>query len=137
MLQTGDTYSDFVVFHQEDVETFARITGDYNPIHFEEQENTNNISDRPVVHGMYAASAFSGVLGMIFPGRGSIALYREITFIRPVFVGQRYIMKFKIVEVNYSKSEGVIKSTLKNESGQICIQVKSRIKNVSAFSLQQ
>jgi acyl dehydratase len=137
MLQIGDTYSDFVVFRQKDVKTFARLTGDYNPIHFENQENIFNTLTRPVVHGMYAASAFSGVLGTVFPGKGSIALYRELTFIRPVFVGESYAMIFKIVEIDYSKSLGVIKSTLKNEKGQICIQGVSKIKNVFAFSQQQ
>jgi acyl dehydratase len=136
MLQIGDTYSDFVVFRQEDVETFARLTGDYNPIHFENQENICNAFPRPVVHGMFAASAFSGVLGTVFPGKGSIVLYREIIFTRPVFVVERYKMRFKIVGMDYSKSLGMIKSTLKNEKGQICIQAISRIKNVSAFSLQ-
>jgi acyl dehydratase len=35
MLKPGDTYEKNIVFTQEDVHTFARLTGDYNPIHFD------------------------------------------------------------------------------------------------------
>jgi len=133
MLKPGDTYTKEIVFRQEDVETFASITGDHNPIHTNVQYAANTSFKQPVVHGMFAASAFSGVLGMTFPGKGSIALYRELTFIRPVFVDQTYSMHFKIIEIDYQKHQGLIKSTLKNKKGQVCIKAISRILNKNAF----
>jgi 3-hydroxybutyryl-CoA dehydratase len=134
MLHAGDTYQEQIVFRQEDVETFARITGDFNPVHFDDLQEEQATPNRPIVHGMYAASSFSGVLGMVFPGKGSIALHREITFVRPVFTGEPYTLHFKVSDVNYNTCTGVIKSVLKNEKGQICIQVTSRIRNSVAFS---
>jgi acyl dehydratase len=89
---------------------------------------------KPLVHGMLAVSVFSGVMGMHFPGEGSIVSQREIRFIRPVFQGEKYVMHFKITEVDLSTHEGVIKSVLKNEKGQVCINGVSRIINAMAFS---
>jgi 3-hydroxybutyryl-CoA dehydratase len=137
LMHEGDTYSESVIFRQEDVGDFARITGDYNPVHFSDEEKTGGSFDRAVVHGMLAASAFGKVLGMVFPGKGSVVLYREITFIRPVFVGQLYTMNFKIAEIDHASTEGVIKASLKNEKGQICIKILSRIRNASAFPFRQ
>ena len=137
MLNEGDTYTDVVIFQQEDVEAFARITGDYNPVHFSDHDKTDGMSGRAVVHGMLAASAFGKVLGMVFPGKESVVLYREITFVRPVFVGLLYTMNFKITGIDHANSEGVIKSSLKNEKGQICIHILSRIRNTRAFSFHQ
>jgi acyl dehydratase len=137
LMNAGDTYSDVVIFQQEDVEAFARITGDYNPVHFSDQEKTSGTTDRAIVHGMLAASAFGKVLGMVFPGKGSVVLYREITFVRPVLVGQHYTMNFKITGIDHVNSEGVIKSSLKNDKGQICMNILSRIRNAPAFSFHQ
>lgn len=133
MLRPGDIYSKEVIFMQEDVETFARITGDHNPIHTDSRYAAGTSFKKTIVHGMYAASAFSGVLGMDFPGKGSIAVHREISFIRPVFVDKLYTMHFRIIEINYEINQGIIKSTLKNDKGQVCIMGVSKIINTSAF----
>lgn len=134
MLKKGDTYSKTIVFNQEDVDTFARITGDHNPIHTDAQYAASTSFGQPVVHGMFAASAFSGVLGMIFPGKGSIVTNRELTFVRPVVVDQEYTMHFKVLEINHNEHKGLIKSTLKNTKGQVCIIGFSTIINPFAFS---
>jgi len=133
MLKKGDTYSKTIVFSQEDVETFARITGDRNPIHTDKEYAARSPFKTTVVHGMLAASSFSGVLGMSFPGEGSIVTNRELTFIRPIVIDEEYSMHFKVLEVNPGEHKGQIKSTLKNTKGQICIIGVSTIINQVAF----
>ena len=54
----------------------------------------------PVVHRMLAASMFGKVLGVKFPGEGTINLERSFIFVRPVFVGQTYTMTFKVKEID-------------------------------------
>lgn len=134
ILKPGDTYEKEIVFTSEDINTFARLTGDYNPIHFNADYASKTPFKKPVVHGMLAVSAFSGVMGMHFPGEGSIVLQRDINFIRPVFPGEKYVMQFKITAVDPSTHEGVIKTVLKNRKGQVCISGVSRIINARAFS---
>ena len=134
MLKKGDTYSKTIIFKQEDVETFARITGDHNPIHVDREYAAQSVFKKTVVHGMLAASSFSGVLGVAFPGKGSIVTHRALTFVRPVFVDEEYSMHFKILEVNYTNYQGLIKTTMKNPKGQICITMISKILNPVAFA---
>lgn len=136
MLRPGDKYISEIVFRKEDVETFARITGDYNPVHFDDQYASVHDLKQALVHGMLAASALSGVMGMTFPGKGSILMHRELTFIRPVYVGETYTMHLKVKEVDYASHRGLISTILKNHKNQICIKGYSRIKNIHAFSLK-
>ena len=133
MLKSGDTYEKHIVFTQEDVHTFARLTGDYNPIHFDKDYAAKTPYKKTVVHGMLAASAFSGVMGMHFPGEGSIVLQRDIKFIRPVFPGEKYVMRFKLTDIDHATHELTIKTVLKNEKGQVCINGVSRILNTRAL----
>lgn len=133
-MKPGDFYTTEVVFKQEDVDDFARITGDYNLVHTDDQYAVKQGFKQRIVHGMYAASPFSRVLGMTFPGKGSIVLYRELVFIRPVYVDLPYSVHMRLMEVDYSTHEGLIKSVLKNAKGQICIKGISRVKNLEIFS---
>lgn len=129
----GDAYEDRVTFSQEDVILFSQITGDTNPIHIDQEFASKSVFGRLVVHGMYAGCSFSRVLGTIFPGKGSINLYREFTFIRPVFVNEEYTMFFKIVGIDTSNHIGTLKCRLKNKEGKICIDCLTRLKNEERF----
>ncbi len=134
MMKPGDVYTTGVVFCQEDVDAFARLTGDYNLVHTDDQYAVELGFKKRIVHGMFAASPFSKVLGGVFPGKGSVVLYRELHFIRPVYVDLPYHVHMRLVDVDYTKNEGLIKSILKNEKGQICVMSMSRVKNLSVFS---
>lgn len=133
MLKEGDTYSETVSFTQANVETFARITGDFNPLHIDNEYAAKTHYKRPIVHGMYAASTFSRVLGNVFPGVGSIALHREQTYIRPVYVNEEYTMHFKVIEVDSKKMTGKIRCIMKNPEGKTCITGVATLKNPLRF----
>lgn len=60
---------------QEDVEKFAQITGDFNPIHLNEQPESKR-----VVHGAFLNGIVSGVIGTKMPGPGTIVISQQFTF---------------------------------------------------------
>ena len=120
-MKAGDVYSEAIVFRQEDVQVFAEITGDTNPIHINEEYAASSAYGRTLVHGMYAASCFSRVLGTKFPGEGTVTISRTFTFVRPVFVGETYTMTFKVLEIDPTEGQVSIKCVLKNAAGRICI----------------
>ena len=51
-----------------DVEKFAEISGDWNPIHFDEEYAKNTIFKKRIAHGMVSLAKFSGIFGMDLPG---------------------------------------------------------------------
>ena len=133
MLKVHDTYLHEVCYHQADVDTFARITGDNNPIHIDAAFAATTVFGRPIVHGFLSASVFSMVFGTKFPGAGTIYLYQDMKFLAPVFVDRPYKAKFEVLEVNTEKHIGVIKSVLEDEEGKTVIEGLAKLKNNTQF----
>ena len=133
MIKTTDTYTYNVTFNQSNVNTFAEITGDNNPIHLDADFAANTIFGKPIVHGFYSASVFSMVFGTKFPGQGTIYLYQDMKFLTPVFVEQPYKAKFEVLEVNTEKHIGTIKCVLEDENGKIVIEGIAKLKNNTQF----
>lgn len=81
-----------------DVQTFADVTGDDNPIHIDEAAAAASRFGKPVVHGVFLLGLASKVLGRDFPGSGSIAVSLEAKFLRPVPVGETVTIEVKVAE---------------------------------------
>lgn len=133
MIKQGDTYSYNITFNQADVNTFAQITGDNNPIHLDADFAAKTPFGRPIVHGFYSASVFSMVFGTKFPGEGTIYMYQDMKFLAPVFVDEQYTAKFEVTEVNTEKHRGTIKCLLENASGKIVIEGTAKLQNNKQF----
>jgi 3-oxoacyl-[acyl-carrier protein] reductase len=82
-------YSDQVtrVISAEDVATFARLSGDYNELHVDDEFAARTEFAQRVVHGFLHASLLSTLVGMKIPGRGALYLSQTIEFTAPVFIG--------------------------------------------------
>jgi acyl dehydratase len=133
MLKQGDTYSHNITFNQNNVNTFAEITGDNNPIHINAEFAKNTPFGRPIVHGFYSASVFSMVFGTKFPGEGTIYMYQDMKFLAPVFVDELYIARFEVLEVNTEKHRGTIKCILENKDGKPVIEGTAKLQNNKQF----
>jgi 3-oxoacyl-[acyl-carrier protein] reductase len=71
----------------EDVATFARLSGDYNALHIDEEFAARTEFAQRVVHGFLHASLLSTLVGTRLPGRGALYVSQTIEFTRPVFIG--------------------------------------------------
>jgi len=87
-------------FGEEEVETFARITGDANPAHLDEEFAATTVFGRRVVHGMLTASLISAVLGTRLPGKGAIYVSQSIQFRAPVFIGDTVTAEVEVTSVD-------------------------------------
>ena len=97
-IQVGDSYSTTRYLSPEDVQTFADLTGDDNPIHVNEDYARSTRFGKPIVHGVLLLGIISKVLGRDFPGHGSIAVAISCRFLRPVPVGSEVTVEIKISE---------------------------------------
>ncbi len=97
-LKTGDTYDFHRFISEEDVQTFARITGDDNPLHVDAEYAKNTRFGDRIVHGVFLLGLISKVLGRDFPGPGSVAVSISCRFLRPVRVNSEVRVSVKIVE---------------------------------------
>lgn len=122
LLNEGDFYSENFSYSMEDVKTFATISGDFNPIHIDEAYAANTVFKKPIVHGIFALSVFSKMIGMTFPGEGTVYMGQDVSFKRPVFVGKEYIAKVTISSVNRDKHTATISTEILDaETKKICV----------------
>lgn len=75
---------------KKDIDDFARLSGDTNPIHF---------GDRPLVHGVYLAGLVSGVIGTKLPGDGTILVTKNLRFPNACFAGDRIEIEVQLQSI--------------------------------------
>lgn len=85
------------VFTQADVDAYARLTGDLNPLHIDPDAAAKGRFGRTVVHGMLTASLFSRLLAMEVPGPGTIYIRQSLRFARPVLPDREIVASVTIV----------------------------------------
>ncbi len=130
-MKKDDVFNYEFKFSQKDVEDFARVTGDNNPVHLDEQYAAKTMFKRPIMHGMLSASLFSKVFGTLFPGEGTIYLKQSLNFLKPMYVDRTYEAVFTVKEVISEKNRATVETVIKDkESGNICTSGEALVMNV-------
>lgn len=107
-------------FSQTDVEDFARVTGDNNPLHLDADFAAQTPFKRPIIHGMLGASIFTKVLGTEFPGFGSVYLGQTLEFMRPMFVDTDYEAVFTVKSINPEKHTAEVSTQINDvQTGKV------------------
>lgn len=120
-LQVGDTFETTRFISEEDVLTFAEITGDDNPIHVDAEYAEHTRFGHKIVHGVLLLGLISKVLGRDFPGHGSIAVSLSCRFLRPVRVGSEVRIEVKITEKLDKHKHVKGKTYVYNENNKMAI----------------
>ncbi|XP_037500722.1 hydroxyacyl-thioester dehydratase type 2, mitochondrial [Rhipicephalus sanguineus] len=87
-LSVGDTASMERTFTRSDVEEFAALTGDCNPIHLDVAYAQSKILPACVVHGALINGLVSAVIGTKLPGPGCVVVHQVLEFPKPLLVGE-------------------------------------------------
>lgn len=133
MIQLGQTYSHSFAFSQQDVIDFARVTGDSNPVHLDEEFASKTIFKTRVMHGMLGACVFSKVFGTLFPGDGTIYLSQSVSFLRPMFVDTIYEAQFEVVEIT-EKNRARISTNIINPEGKKIVVGEAVVMNIEKIA---
>lgn len=107
-------------FTVEDVNLFAKLSGDINPVHLDENYAKGTIFGARIVHGALVSSIFSTIFANILPGAGCIYLKSENKFLKPVYLNESVHFKVEITDVIKEKKRVIFK-TLAICKGVECI----------------
>ena len=88
---------------ERDVALFGEVSGDKNPMHFDEEYAKKTIFKGRIAHGMLSASYLSTILGMQMPGPGTIFRSATTRFRAPVRIGDTVVATCTVREVNQEK----------------------------------
>jgi acyl dehydratase len=131
MIEVGQTYTHDFQFSQDEVNRFAEVTGDKNPVHTDADYAAKTMFKRPIMHGMLGASLFSKVFGTLFPGEGTIYLKQSLAFMKPMYVDTNYEAVFTVKELVKEKNRAVIETVIKDKAtGAPCTTGEATVMNV-------
>ena len=88
------------VVTDRDIEIFAEVSTDHNPIHLDDSYANNTIFGGRIAHGMLAAGLISAVIGEQLPGHGTVYLGQTLKFLGPVRPGDRVTAQVEVVEID-------------------------------------
>ena len=131
MIKVGEIYIHDFRFSQDEVNRFAEVTGDKNPVHIDAAYAAKTMFKRPIMHGMLSASLFSKVFGTLFPGEGTIYLKQSLGFLKPMYVDTDYEAVFTVKEVVADKNRATIETLIKDKNtGLVCTSGEALVLNV-------
>ncbi len=111
-INLGDVKEFEIQVTDEMVREFARITGDNNPLHLDDDFAKKSIFGKRIVHGMLVASLISKVLGHDFPGAGTVYVSQSVRFRKPVYVNDTVKIRVEVKDKNSEKNRIFLSTTV-------------------------
>lgn len=125
--KVGDSVSESRTITDQDVREFAKISGDFNPIHIDDQYAEKTRFKKRIAHGMLAASMLSKLAGMKLPGPGSIYLSQSMKFKNPCYIGDTITAEVKVLNVRSDKPIITLSTTVRNQANELLLEGEAMI----------
>lgn len=126
-IAVGDIASLTRTLRPEDIQLFAVMSGDVNPMHLDADYAKKSRFQEIIGHGMWGGSLISTVLGTQYPGPGTIYLNQTLRFHRPVNVGDTLTVTVKVVEKNEQNQRLTLECACVNQNGDTVISGKAEV----------
>ena len=118
----------FKIFISEDrLDEFAKLSGDDNPLHMNEEYASSTSFKKRVCSGMFLASFFSRLVGMYLPGKHALHISQSLNFVNPCFIGETVTVGGKVIDKSAATKIIKLETTITNESGKRVIDGKARV----------
>ena len=126
-IELGQKASANHIITQQKINDFAKLTNDFNPIHFDKNYASKTIFKRNIAHGPYILTFLTSLFANELPGPGSVYLSHDIKFLSPVFIDDTITATVEIIEV-LPKNHFLLKTTCTNQDNKVVIDGIARIK---------
>jgi 3-hydroxybutyryl-CoA dehydratase len=103
-LKIGAKFESVIIVTTENVIDFARISGDNNPLHIDDEYSQKSIFKGRIVHGMLIGSFFSKAIASDLPGPGSIYLQQTMNFLKPIYHNSTIKIVIEVKELKPEKN---------------------------------
>ena len=121
-IKIGLTKEIKIKINKSTINQFAEISGDFNPLHMNEQYSKKSKFGRRICHGMLLSSFFSKLIGMYLPGKNALYFSQNLNFMEPCFMDDKIFVRGEVVDKSESTRMIKIKTTIKNEEEKILIE---------------
>jgi acyl dehydratase len=134
MLKIGDEFRHKFSYSQQDVDDYARISGDTNPLHIDPQAGKDSMFGRNIIHGFLGASVFTKIFGSLFYAEGSVYMSQSIKWLKPMFTDQEYEAVVKAKEIFPEKNRVIYECAVYDvTSGDQVITAEAMLMNKKQY----
>lgn len=112
----GDKASLTRTIDDADIQRMATVSGDFNPIHTDDQYAKSTPFKKRIAHGLFCNAIISALLGNDLPGQGTIILSEDMTYAAPVYIGDTITGEVRIASVYPNKRKIELSFTCKNQN---------------------
>ena len=121
-LKIGDSFSTERKVTDELVRKFAEVSGDYNPIHLDEEFAKTTRFGRRIAHGMLSGAIISAVLGYEFKERKIVFLSQSMKFTAPVYLDDTVIATATVTNIREDKGIVTLETICTNQNGETLVK---------------
>ncbi len=121
-ISIGQSARRSITLTSDHVQQYAQITGDYNPLHFDEAFARRTKFGRPVVQGGLTTGLLHALVAMDLPGPGTVFLSQDWKFTAPVFIGDTITAEATVASVHPSKPVTMLEIQVSRQDGEVVLQ---------------
>jgi len=125
-LTVGQTATRSTTFTPDHVAKYAEISGDYNPLHFDAEYAANTPFGRLVVHGGLTSGILNALVAEDMPGPGTVFMSMELSFTKPVYIGDTITATARVTEVHPTKPVCTLAVEIVRQDGEIVLTGTTR-----------
>jgi len=126
-IEIGLTKQFQITITESMVDDFAKLSGDFNPLHTDNEYAVSSGFDGRVCHGMLLGSFFSRLIGMYLPGKHALHISQSLNFVNPCFIGETITVEGKVIDKSPATKIIKLETTITNESGKRIIDGKAQV----------
>lgn len=105
-----------------DVELYAEITGDRNPLHFDPEFAAGTRFRRLVAQGGITAGMLNAVVAMDLPGPGTVFMSQSLRYLAPTYLGDTLTAEVEVLSVKPDKPVCQLRATITNQDGTVVLE---------------
>jgi acyl dehydratase len=121
-ISVGDRASRSLELMEDHVRGFAELSGDYNPLHFDEAFARSTPFGRLVVQGGLTTGLLHALVAMDMPGPGTVFMSQEWKFTAPVFIGDTITAEAEVLSVHESKPVTNLRMRVSRQDGEVVLE---------------
>ena len=126
-LKIGDSFSTSRIVTDEIIRKFADVSGDYNPIHLDDEFAAKTRFGKRIAHGMLSGAFISAVLGNEFKNLKIIYLSQTLKFTAPVFLGDTVTATATVITIRKDKGSVTLETTCTNQNGETLVKGEAAV----------
>ncbi|HLJ16212.1 MAG TPA: SDR family oxidoreductase [Bryobacteraceae bacterium] len=127
-IQVGRTAELTHLLTEQDLQAFAELTGDFNPLHFDPVFARSMHFPKAPVHGMLSAVFVSTLIGMLLPGKGALWTSQTIQFLQPAYIGDTLRVWARVKQRSPALRMLVLTVEITNQQNQKLISGEASVK---------